>query len=374
MPSVELPIHRPFIGAIELERVGTVLESRWLGSGPVAREFEERIRTICGARNAVATSSGTVALQIALAACDLRPGDEVVLPSLTYMASSQAVVAAGGRPVYCDVELETANVDPASVAERIGPRTRAIMPVHFGGFPCRMSELNDLARRHDLRVVEDAAHAFGSSYEGVPIGAAGDLICFSFDPVKNVTCGEGGAILTGDDEVAAWLRRTRSLGVDRDGWTRHDADRPWYHEALSPGLRAHLSDVNAAIGMAQLERLDELRARRQALVKRYRENLAGLEEILTLHGDVEAVFPFICAVRVVDGRRDALLAHLARDRIQAWVHYVPNHLQAAFRAPGVELPATERLYDELLSLPLYHELRDSDVDRVAESIRSFYGT
>ena len=372
MSVAELPIHRPYLGADEIERVGRVLESRWLGSGPVARAFEDRVAALCGAGNVVATSSGTVALQLALQGIDLQPGDEVVLPSLTFLASSQAVLAAGGQPVYCDVELETATVDPGSVAERIGPRTRALMPVHLGGFPCRLRELRDLAESRGLRVIEDAAHAFGSSYGDEPIGAAGDLTCFSFDPIKNITCGEGGAILTPDDELAETLRRMRNLGVDRDGWARRNAGQPWYQEALAPGLRAHMADVNAAIGLAQLDRLESLRTRRRELVRRYRAHLADVEALVPLRGDVDEVFPFFCAFRALDGRRDALLSHLANARIQAWVHYVPNHLQPAFRAADTELPVTERLYLELISLPLYHELSDEDADRVVDSIRAFY--
>lgn len=297
-----------------------------------------------------------------------------MLPSLTYLASSQAILAAGGRPVYCDVELDTGTVDPTSAAERVGARTRVIMPVHFAGFPCRMDELLDLGRLHGLRVVEDAAHAFGSHYGDAPIGSFGDLTCFSFDPIKNVTCGEGGAILTSDEAAAAWLRRARSLGVDRDGWTRHRAEQPWVQEAIAPGFRAHLSDVNAAIGLAQLEGLEGRRAHRQELVRRYRDGLADIPEIAPLAGDVGAVFPFICAFRVLDGRRNQLIEHLAAGGIQAWVHYVPNHLQPAFRDEVEELPVTEQLYRELLSLPLYDGLRDADVDRVVGAVRSFFGS
>lgn len=373
MARVQLPIHRPYVGEAELERVRAVLESRWLGAGPVSREFEERIAALCGARNAVSTASGTAALQLALASCGLRPGDEVILPSLTFMASSQAILAAGATPVYCDVELETATIDPARAAELIGPRTRALMPVHFAGYPCRMRELLDLARAHGLRVVEDAAHAFGSTYEGAMVGANGDLTCFSFDPVKNITCGEGGAIMTSDDEVAASLRRVRSLGAERDGWSRHAAERPWYSHAVSAGVRAHLSDVNAAIGLSQLERFDELRERRRELVARYQQGLAGIDGVVPLRGDVGSVFPFLAVVRILDGRRDDVLAHLVGHGVQAWVHYVPNHLQPAFPAPREALPATERLFGELLSLPLYHELRDADVDRVVGLVRDFLG-
>ncbi|MCZ7589044.1 MAG: DegT/DnrJ/EryC1/StrS family aminotransferase [Gaiella sp.] len=372
MRRTEVPIHRPYLGQAELERIAAVLESRWLGSGPVTREFEDRVAALCGARNVVAVSSGTAALQLALHACGLEPGDEVILPSLTFVACSQAIVAAGGRPVYCDVELKTATIDVASAAERIGPRTRAIMPVHFGGFACDLDALLELGRTRGVRVVEDAAHAFGSSFRGSPLGSIGDVTCFSFDPIKNVTCGEGGAVVTADDELAGLVRRARGLGVDRDGWTRRDAHRPWHQEAVSFGLRAHMSDLNAAIGLAQLERLEELRSQRQALLRRYREGLATVEGVVPQQGDVDTVFPFLALVRVLDGRRDALLAHLESEGIRAWVHYLPNHLHQAFADPASSLPATERLFAELLSLPLYHELAEEDVDRIVEAVRAFF--
>lgn len=372
MRRAELPIHRPYVGDAELEGVAAVLESRWLGSGPVTREFEARVAEVLGARNVVAVSSGTTALQLALTSCGLEPGDEVILPSLTFVACSQAIVAAGGRPVYCDVDPATATIDVASAAEQIGPRTRAIMPVHFGGFACELDAVLEVGRTRGLRVVEDAAHAFGSSYRGSPLGTMGDVTCFSFDPIKNVTCGEGGAVVTSDDEIAVLVRRARGLGLDRDGWTRRGTDRPWHHEAVSFGLRAHMSDVNAAIGLAQLDRLDALRDRRRMLLRRYREALSAVEGVIPQHGDVDTTFPFLCLVRVLDGRRDALLTHLEREGIRAWVHYVPNHLHPAFADPSVSLPATERLFAELLSLPLYHELADADVDRVVEAVEDFF--
>jgi perosamine synthetase len=366
-----IPIHRPSVGERELAAVARVLESRWLGMGRVACELEERIASVVGARHAVAVGSGSAALQLALAAIGLGPEDEVIVPSLTFVSGPQAVLAAGGRPVFCDVELDTAAIDPASAAERITPRTRALMPVHYAGFPCRIDEVTALAREHGLVVVEDAAHAFGSSAGGRMIGSIGDLTCFSFDPVKNVTCIEGGAVTTDDDELAARVRQLRNLGVSRDSWGRRGSPQPWWYEASSVGIRSHLPDVNAAIGLVQLERLEERRERKRALLRRYRAGLAGLDALEPVAGDVDSAFPLLCAVRVLDGRRDALLEHLAADGIQAWVHFVPSHLQPAFAEfRGEPLPATERLYGELLTLPLYAELADEDVDRVVASVRA----
>jgi perosamine synthetase len=366
-----IPIHRPSAGEREAQAVAGVLESGWLGSGPVAEAFEARIAELTGAAHVVAVSSGSAALHLAVLALGLEPGDEVVLPSLTHVACAQVVRAAGGTVVFADVELGTAGLDPADVARRIGPRTRALMPVHYAGFPCRMDELIDLARDHGLAVVEDAAHAFGSTYRGRPIGSIGDLTCFSFDPVKNVTCGEGGAVATGDAELATAVRAAANLGVANDSWRRRTDARPWEYEATGPGVRYQLSDVNAAIGLAQLDGLDEAREHKRALLRRYREGLAEIEGIQPLEGDLDTAYPFLCVARVVGGLRDALADHLARDGVQAWVHFVPCHHQRAFSS-GDALPVTDRLSGELLSLPLHHGLTGDDVEAVLDSVRAFF--
>lgn len=360
------------MGERELAAVSAVFESRWLGMGKVARAFEERIEEICGVRNAVAVASGSAALHLSLAALELDPGDEIILPSMTFVSCAQAIAGIGGRPIFCDIEAETVAIDIADVMRCVSPRTRAVMPVHYAGFPCRLDELVELARKHGFAVVEDAAHAFGSTYKDRMIGSVGDLTCFSFDPVKNITCGEGGAVTTNNDELARRVRLWRNLGVSRDSWSRRDETRPWYYEASAPGLRSHLPDINAAIGMAQLDTFDETRARKRELLQRYLDGLADVTGVSPVAGEVETAFPFLCAVRVTDGRRDALLEHLARDGIQAWVHFVPNHLHPAFAGFECDpLPVTERVYGELLTLPLYTELSDVDVDRVVGSVRTF---
>lgn len=349
-----------------------MLESGWLGSGPVTAQFEAELAELCGADHVVAVSSGSAALHLALLALELEPGDEVVLPSLTHVSAPQAVVAAGGTPVFADVEPETANLDPEDAARRIGPRTRALVPVHYAGFPCGMDELLRLAKTRELAVVEDAAHAIGSTYRGRPVGSLGDVTCFSFDPVKNVTCGEGGAVATNDSRLATAVRAAANLGVANDSWRRRDDRRPWEYEATGPGFRYQLSDVNAAIGLAQLERLEAAREHKRALLRRYRDGLASIDGVEPLRGDVETTYPFLCAVRVAEGRRDDLADALAREGIQAWLHFVPCHRQAAFanvRATG--LPVTERLSGELLTLPLNHALSEDDVDIVLDAIRSF---
>lgn len=372
MLRASIPIHRPGVGQREADAVARVLESGWLGSGPVVEQFEEAIAEICGAEHVVAVSSGSAALHLAVLALELDPGDEVIVPSLTHVSGPQAVLAAGGRPVFADVEAETANLDPCDAERLIGPRTRALMPVHYAGFACRMDELQGIAARHGLSIVEDAAHAFGSTYRGKPIGSHGNPTCFSFDPVKNVTCGEGGAIATGDVRRAKSIRAAANLGVAADSWHRRGTARPWHYEAAGPGFRYQLSDLNAAVGLAQLDELGDARDRKRALLRRYREGLDPIRGIEPLGGDVDAAYPLLCVARVLDGRRDELVGHLAREGIQAWVHFVPCHHQSTFGVDHEELPVTDRLSSELLSLPLHHALAESDVEVVIDSVRAFF--
>lgn len=371
MRLAEIPILRPSIGARELDAVSAVLESRWLGTGRIALELERGICELVSSSHAVAVSTGSAALHVALLACDVRPGDEVILPSLTHVSCAQAVLNVGARPVFCEIDAETAAIDVEDAAARISRRTRVLMPMHYAGFPAPLGEIIDLARERDLRVVEDAAHAFGSAYGERMIGSIGDLTCFSFDPVKNITCGEGGAVTTDDERLAERMRLARSLGVTEDSWSRRDVERPWFYEATARGFRYQLSDLNAAIGLAQLERFDELRARKRELLHRYREAFEGLDAIRLVAGDIDSAFPFICAVRVFDGRRDALLRRLREKGIQASVHFVPLHVQPAFSGFGGSLPVTERVFEELVTLPLHTDLLDDDVDHVVECVESF---
>jgi len=208
--SIKIPVHRPYLGQQELDAVARVFDARWLGLGSVTKEFETKIQEFIGAKHVIAVNTGTSALHLALDALGVGPGDEIIVPSLTFVATPQSVLAVGARPVFCDVCEDTLNIDVADVAHRINQHTKAIMPVHYGGEACEMDELLDVARKHHLHIVEDAAHAFGSAYKGRQIGTIGDITCFSFDPVKNITCGDGGAITTDSEEIYRRINRRRA--------------------------------------------------------------------------------------------------------------------------------------------------------------------
>jgi perosamine synthetase len=246
------------------------------------------------------------------------------------------------------------------------------MPVHYGGLACELDAFAPIARERGIRIVEDAAHAFGSTSRGRKIGSFGDITCFSFDPIKNITCGEGGAIATADREVAARVSRGRLLGIDNDTWSRYRNERNWFYEVTGGGYRYHMSNINAAIGLEQLKRVDEFRMRKQAIVRRYDEAFADLSGLSLLTHDLDETFPFFYIVRVADGRRDALMAHLKAREIASGVHYIPNHLQPAFSRYRVALPATERVYEEMLTLPLFFEMTDAEVGTVIDAVRGFF--
>jgi perosamine synthetase len=340
--------------------------------GKVTKAFEERLCEFLGAKHVIAVNTGTAALHVALAALDLAPADEVIVPSLTFISSAQAVLAAGARPVFCEVSPDTLNIDVDDAMARATPRTRAIMPVHYGGQVCDMDTLLPWARERKLWVVEDAAHAFGSSYKGRRVGTLGDITCFSFDPVKNITCGGGGAVATDNDGLARRMLPRRNVGMDADSWSRLQDERGWYYEVVAPGYRYHLADLNAAIGLEQLQRAEEFKARKRAIVRRYDEAFGDVSGLtLIVHDDAET-FPFSYVIRVRDGRRDALMRHLRERGIGSSVEFIPNHLHLLFAESSGRLPRTEQLYTEILTLPLYVEMTDADVEGVIGAVRDFF--
>ncbi len=349
-----------------------VFASGYFGLAAKVVEFEQRIASQIGAGAVVATNSGTSALHLALDALGIGRGDEVIVPSLTFVACFQAIAATGATPVACDVLSDSLLIDVQDARRRITPRTKAIMPVHYGGRPCDMDALLELARPSRLRVVEDAAHAFGSSHRGRRVGSFGDVACFSFDSIKNITCGEGGAVVCRDDRLAGLMRRKRLLGIERKGQTSTSwKERGWHFEVETLGFRYHMSAINAAIGIVQLRKLAAFVARRRAICARYDAALAEERGISLIPGGYDEIAPHIYVVRVLDGLRDALMNRLKERDIETGINYVPNHLHPFFRRPGIALPVTDRAYGEILTLPLHCELADADVDVVVDVIREF---
>jgi perosamine synthetase len=368
-----IPVQRPCLGPEELQAVGRVFESRWLGLGSFTQAFERELQTFLGVRHVVAVNNGTAALHLALDLLDLQPGDEVLVPTLTFVATAQAVVMAGATPVFCDVDARTFNLDVRDAAARVTPRTKAIIPVHYGGTACDMEAIDRLAAEARITVIEDAAHAFGSTYQGRKIGALDHLTCFSFDPIKNITCGEGGAVVTDEQDLADRMAARRVLGITRDAWSRLETACPWSYDVAGPGYRYHMSNINAAIGLEQLKRFPAFRERRRAIARRYDEALAGVPGLIRREQHLEETCPFFYVVRVLDGRRDALMQYLKECGILTGVHYIPNHLHRAFaHLPRATLPVAEQLLQEILTLPLFCEMTDEQVELVISAVRRFF--
>ena len=281
-----IPVSRPDFGPAETAAAQMVLESQWVGMGPHTEMFEAALANCLGVRHVVATNSCTAALHLAMASLESDGRSEVIVPSLTFAATVQAIIMAGYQPVFAEVEPATLSLDCDDVAGLLGPRTRAILPVHFAGQPCDMESLQQLARPFAVDVVADAAHAFGSTYRGAAIGGQGAATCFSFSSNKNISCGEGGALATGSNALAEQARQLRFLGISQHTWARRNQERPWYYEVKGPGFRCHMSDINAAIGLAQLNRLSEFASRRRQIAATYDAALRDLPWTLPIERDL----------------------------------------------------------------------------------------
>lgn len=367
-------LSRSIVGQDEAEALRRIIcEDGYLGMGAEVQRFEREIAAYLGVpENAVVSAnSGTAALHLAVAAL-LHPGDEVLLPSLTFVASFQAVSAVGAVPVCCEVREDTATIDLVDAERRLTPRTKAIMPVHYASNPFELDALYAFARKHGLRVIEDAAHAFGCTSKGRKIGAFGDVICFSFDGIKNITCGEGGCVVTQDQQVAERCRDARLLGVSKDSEKRFSGQRSWDFEVYAQGWRYHMSNLMAAIGRVQLTRLDaEFAPARRKLAAIYRSELADCKGLALLRQDPDSmIVPHIFPVRVLDNKKDAVVHAFEAAGIPTGVHYKPNHLLAFYGGGTRSLPVTESLYQQLVTLPLHPGLNEDDVHEVIRVLRS----
>jgi len=373
-----LPFHRPSIGEEEIAAVVETLRSGWLTTGPKTREFEERFARAVGARFAIAVSSATAGLHVGLDAAGIGPGDEVIVPSLTFTSSASTVLHTGARPVLADCDPQTLNLDVDAAERACGPRTRAIMPVHFAGHPCPMDELRDLADRRNLLIIEDAAHALPAAYKGRTIGSESRLCVFSFYATKNLTTGEGGMVTTDEPVLEDRIRSRRLHGMSRDAWRRYGAEGQWRYDVTYPGFKYNMTDLAAAIGLVQLARLEDLQRCRLSLVEQYQSALAGCEEIdlPACRSEVDHAWHlFVVRLRLerLTITRDSVIRELRDAGIGTSVHFIPLHEHSYYRNllgyQRVDLPNATEAGERVLSLPLFPDMRPSDVERVASALR-----
>lgn len=378
-PTLAVPFHQPSIGPEEIDAVAATLRSGWLTTGPRTAEFEHEFRLTTGAAHALAVNSCTAGLHLALAALNLRRGEEVITTPLTFCATVNVILHTGATPVLADIGPD-GNLDPTSAADRITPRTRALLPVHFAGLPCDLGAIWELARRRRLHVVEDCAHALGASYAGQPIGSGlSDAAAFSFYATKNITTGEGGMVTTPHPALAARLRTLALHGLSRDAWNRYSTNGRWFYEVLEPGFKYNLSDLQSALGLAQLRKLSLFMETRHRYVRLYDELLGDAEEWELpprRPGVTHAWHLYVLRLRLDRLRisRAEFIQRLESHGIGASVHFIPIPLHPFFRRyarrPCNACPNALKLYPRLVSLPLYPAMTEEQIVYVAETARA----
>jgi dTDP-4-amino-4,6-dideoxygalactose transaminase len=377
-----LPFSRPSIDRATIDEVVACLESGWITTGPRVKQFEDDLKAYVGAPYMLALSSATAGLHLVFAALKLQPGDEVITTPMTFAATLNAIVLTGGTPVLVDVEPGTYNLDITRIQAAITPRTRAIMPVHFAGLPVDLDPLYALAEKHNLRVIEDAAHAIGTEYKGRRIGGFGDTQVFSFHPNKNMTTGEGGAIATRDPALAENIALLRFHGMDREAWDRFGKKGSQHYEIITPGYKYNMMDLQAALGLHQLKQLDGFILRRTQLALRYQKLLAGWQQWSLpatpdyAHKHAWHLYAPLINPDAAGMDRDAFMAGMKARNIGTGLHYRAVHLYPYYREhygfkPG-DFPVAESISDRIVSLPLFPSMTDADQDRAIDAMADLF--
>jgi len=376
MRSAFLPFSPPLIGEEEIAEVVDTLQSGWITTGPKTKQFEQEFAEFIGAPAALALSSATDAMLVGLAALGIGPGDEVITTPMTFCSTVHVIEHLGATPVLVDVEPDTLNIAPSQVARAVTPRTRAVMPVHLYGHPCEMDALLDIAAQHDLRILEDAAHALPAKYKGRAVGTLSTLTAFSFYATKNLTTAEGG-MLTGDLDTIEQARVWSLHGMSRDAYKRYSAEGSWYYEVILPGFKCNMTDICAAIGLHQLRNLPQFQARRREIVHRYNEAFSQVKELQVPveRPEIEHAW-HIYALRLNLERltidRTQFIEELKTRNIGASVHFIPIHLHPYYRDKygyrPEDFPVAHENYQKLISLPLNLRMSDQDMEDVIEAV------
>jgi perosamine synthetase len=370
-----LPYGRQTVDEADIAAVADVLRGDWLTTGPKVGEFERAWADRVGAGHAVAVSSGTAALHAATFAAGIGPGDEVIVTPLTFAASANCVLYQGGTPVFADIQADTLNIDPAAVEAVITPRTRAIVAVDYAGQPVDLDELCAMAEQHGLMLIEDAAHAVGATYRGQPVGGFSDLTTFSTHPVKHVTTGEGGLITTNDGQLAERMRWFRNHGITSDHRQRAEKGR-WFYEMVALGFNYRLPDINCALGLSQLAKLNTWLSRRRKIAERYTQAFSEIPAVspLAVHRDREPawhIYPVLLDLTHLRVDRAQVFAALRAENIGVNVHYIPVYWHPYYAQLGYQrgtCPAAESAYKRLITLPLFPAMTNQDVGDVITAV------
>lgn len=373
-----LPYALPVFGKEEEKELLEALASGWITTGPRVKRLEEKLANAVKAKHAVCVDSCTAALHLSLAALDLKPGDEVITTPITFCATANTILHSGGKVILVDVEADTLNISPAAIEAAITPRTRAIVPVHYAGHSCEMDEIMAIAKKHNLKIVEDAAHAVGSEYKGRPIGTIGDTTCFSFYATKNMTTAEGGAVTLNDDEMTAKIRILSLHGMSKDAWKRYTSAGSWYYEVVAPGFKYNMTDLEAALGLHQLDRLAGFNETRMRYAKVYDKAIDALGfgvKRMTPRPHVKHVYhlyPIQVELEALDIDRAQFIEALKAENIGTTVNFIPIHYHPYYRDtlgyPKGSFPVAEAAYERLISLPLYPKMTSDDLGQVMEAV------
>lgn len=377
--EIFLPFSVPTIEEDEIAEVVDSLRSGWITTGPKVIRFEEDFKKYIGSPHAIALNSGTAGLHISLIASGICDGDEVITSPMTFAATINTIVLQRAKPVFVDIDPDTLNIDAEGIEKKITGKTKAIIPIHFAGQPCDMDKITDIARRHNLTVIEDAAHAVGTEYKKIKIGNISNLTVFSFHPIKNITTGEGGMITTKDKGLADKLRLLRFHGISKEAWKRYGKEGSPQYEILLPGLKYNMLDIQAAIGIHQLKKLDRFIEIRKKIVKKYDSSLKDIPEII-IPGRVgyechHAWHLYIIKLRLemLKISRNEFIEELKKENIGTGIHFTAVHLnpfyEKEFGFRRGDFPNAEFASDRIISLPLYPLMKDEDVDYVIDKIK-----
>lgn len=373
-----IPFHKAYVGKKEIENVVKVLQSGWHTMGPKTVEFEEKFRVYTGAKFAISVNSCTAALHLAFEAMGLKEGDEVIVPAITFTASAEILCYFKAKPVFVDVQRDTMNINPKKIEEKITRKTRAIIAVDLGGQPADYDEIRKIAKKNKLFVIEDAAHTLPSAYKGKSVGTLADVTCFSFYATKPLSTGEGGMITTNH---AAWAKRMQIMrlhGMNRDAWKRHSKNGSWFYEVVAAGFKYNTTDINAALGLAQLSRLEWMRSKRAEIAKAYDKSFAGVPEIITpvIKTDRRTswhLYVLKLALEKLTIDRNAFIQELHARGIGTSVHFIPLYRHPFYRGKFdlsfKSWPDSEWLFERILSLPIFPGLTKAQVNYITSAVR-----
>ena len=364
---------QPLIGKEEIKEVIDTLKFGWLTMGPKTIKFEKLIAEYTGAKYAVVLNSCTAALHLSLIALGIGEGDEVITTPFTFASTGNVIIQVGAKPVFVDIDKKTFNIDPEEIEKAITPKTKAIIPVHYAGQPCDMEAIAKIAKKYNLFVIEDAAHAMGSECNGKKIGTFGDTTCFSFYATKNMTTGEGGAVTTNDEKLAEKIRILRLHGISKDAWKRYDKKSSWYYEIEECGWKYNITDIQAALGIHQIKKLDKFNRIRREYARIYNTELSGIKGLVIPYENPNIKHVYhIYPILIENYNRDEFIKKMAQSGVGCSVHFIPLHLHPLYNKLGYkkgDFPNAEWVYEREVSLPLYPKMKVKNIKFVAGVIK-----